>query len=62
MDDRDATRLAQARGLGTTTTVAILRDCVHNDLIAASEAHELLYSMVDNHHRRLPRLGIGDLS
>ncbi|MEJ7792003.1 MAG: hypothetical protein WKF65_08550 [Gaiellaceae bacterium] len=28
-DDRDAVRLARTRGLGTTSTVAILRDCVH---------------------------------
>ena len=62
VDDRDATRLAHARGLGTTSTVAILRDCVHGGLIGAAEAHELLYSMIDDHGRRLPRVGIGDVS
>ena len=62
VDDRDATRLAQARGLGTTTTVAILRECVRGDLLTADEAHDLLYTMIDDHERRLPRLGIGDLS
>lgn len=62
VDDRDATRLAHARGLGTTTTVAILRDCVHADLLTAAAAQDLLYSMIDDYDRRLPRLGIGDLS
>ena len=62
VDDRDATRLAQARGLGTTTTPAILRECVHAGILSASEAHDLRYAMIDGHDRRLPRLGIGDLS
>jgi predicted nucleic acid-binding protein len=62
VDDRDATRLAQVRGLGTTSTVAILRACVHGGLIGAAEAHDLLYAMIDDHDRRLPRVGIGDLS
>lgn len=61
-DDRDAVRLAQRRGLGTTSTVAILRDCVHSSLLSATDAHDLLYAMIDHHDRRLPRLGIGDLS
>jgi predicted nucleic acid-binding protein len=62
LDDRDATRLAQGRGLGTTSTVAILRECVHAGLLTPNEAHDLLYEMIDEHGRRLPRLGIGDLS
>lgn len=62
VDDRDATRLAQSRGLGTTSTVAILRDCVHAGLLTAEEAQDLLYSMIDDHGRWLPRVGIGDLS
>src|SRR2546422_521815 len=41
VDDRDATRLAQARGLGTTTTPAILRECVQTGLLSASEAQDL---------------------
>ena len=53
VDDRDATHLAQARGLGTTSTVAILRDCVHAGLLTGSEAHDLLYAMIDDHDRRL---------
>lgn len=62
VDDRDAVRLAQARGLGTTSTIGILRDCVHTGLLTAAEAHDLLYVMIDDCDRRLPRLGIGDLS
>lgn len=62
LDDRDATRLAQARGLGTTSTVPILRECVQVGLLSANEAHDLLYAMIDDHGRRLPRVGIGDLS
>lgn len=62
VDDRDATRLAQAHGLGTTSTVAILRDCVHAGLLTAQEAQDVLYSMIEDHGRRLPRVGIGDLS
>lgn len=62
VDDQDATRIAQGRGLGTTTTPAILRECVHADLLDAHQAQDLLYAMIDEHGRRLPRLGIGDLS
>jgi predicted nucleic acid-binding protein len=61
-DDRDAIRVAQARGLATTSTVAILRDCVHSSLMTAAAAHDLLHTMIDDHGRRLPRVGIGDLS
>jgi predicted nucleic acid-binding protein len=61
-DDRDAIRIAHARGLATTTTVAILRDCVHSGLLTAAGAHDLLYTMIDDHGRRLPRIGIGNLS
>jgi predicted nucleic acid-binding protein len=62
LDDRDATRLAQARGVGTTSTVAILREFVHAGVLTANDAQDLLYAMIDDHGRRLPRLGIGDLS
>ena|SRR2546421_10370905 len=61
VDDYDATLFARSVGLGTTTTIAILRDCVRNGLLTADEAAMLVDDMIDDHGRRLPRVGAGEL-
>jgi predicted nucleic acid-binding protein len=60
IDDYDAIRIAQARGLGTTTTIAILRECVGCGFLKPDEAHGLCDEMIDTHGRRLPRLEFPD--
>jgi predicted nucleic acid-binding protein len=61
IDDYDATLFARSVGLGTTTTIAILRDCVRNGLLTADDAAALLDDMIDEHDRRLPRVGADEL-
>lgn len=55
-DDRDATRLARAFGVSTTSTPAILRVCTRNSMISADEAFGLFSEMRDTHGRRLPEV------
>jgi predicted nucleic acid-binding protein len=56
IDDYDATVFARSSGLGTTTTPAILGDCIRAHLISSAEAEALLLAMIDDHGRRLPRI------
>jgi predicted nucleic acid-binding protein len=56
VDDYDATLFARSSGLGTTTTPAILGDCIRARLLSSAEAEALLVAMIDDHGRRLPRL------
>jgi predicted nucleic acid-binding protein len=61
IDDYDATLFARSIGLGTTTTPAILGECIRAGLISGAEAEALLIAMIDDHGRRLPRLTAGEL-
>lgn len=61
VDDYDATLFARSLGLGTTTTIAILRDCVRNSVLTAEDAAQLIEDMIDVHGRRLPRVGADEL-
>lgn len=60
IDDYDATQFARSSGLATTTTPAILRECVRAGFLSADDAAALIDSMIDVHGRRLPRVGVGD--
>lgn len=61
VDDYHANRYARSVGLGTTTTIAILRDCVRRGLLQADAATTVIDEMIDQHGRRLPRVGANDL-
>lgn len=62
IDDYDATRFARSAGLGTTTTIAILKEAVRRGLLSLDEAVALVDEMIDGHGRRLPRVGRAELS
>jgi predicted nucleic acid-binding protein len=62
IDDYDATQFARSAGLGTTTTIAILRDAVRRAVLSVEEAVALIDEMIDGHGRRLPRVGPTELA
>lgn len=61
LDDRDATLLARARGLGTIGTLPILQACVRVGAVTGDEALRLLTEMREVHGRRLPFVTADDL-
>lgn len=61
LDDRDATLLARARGLGTIGTLPILQACVRAGAVTGDEALRLLTEMREVHGRRLPLVTADDI-
>ena len=53
-DDQDAKRVAEHDGCLVVTTVTILRACVRDAQLTATEANAMLAMLVGEHRRRLP--------
>lgn len=61
IDDRDATRLARARGVRAIGTIAILRAVLRTGGIDLDDALDLVSEMREVHGRRLPQVTAEDL-
>lgn len=59
-DDFDATRVARSEGLRTLATPRVLQALVRDGEISADAAVDLLDTMIEVHHRRLPKLAVDD--
>jgi predicted nucleic acid-binding protein len=58
LDDRDAKRVAEGSGIGTGTTISVLKAAITDRQISAPQAKHLVDDLIDRDGRRLPRLSI----